>query len=129
MNAVNGFFLFSLASLFGGPAPEGDVYTVPTRDFRIPVQIDPARRAEVRQLHLYVSTDQGKTWKRAVTVRPTDEAFVYTAPRDGVYWFAVQTVDPKGRAEPADPRRAESMLKIHVDTSGKSTPAPVKERE
>ena len=38
-----------------------DAYPYKEHDFDIPIRIDPARKAEIRELHLYVSTDQGKT--------------------------------------------------------------------
>jgi hypothetical protein len=120
-------FLAALACLFGGPAPDGEVFTVTTREFKIPLQIAPEQLSQVSQLHLYVSADQGRTWKKTATARPSDEAFTYAAPRDGVYWFTVQVVDRQRRAEPAEPGRDGHVLKIAVDTARRSAPVRTKE--
>jgi RNA polymerase sigma factor (sigma-70 family) len=79
----------------------------------IPFRIDADR--DVRALHLYASEDRGSSWQLAAKASPTDQAFHFRAPQDGVYWFAVQTVDRAGRAEPPDPSKFLSQ-KICVDT-------------
>jgi beta-lactamase regulating signal transducer with metallopeptidase domain len=42
-----------------GPTP-GDVMVVNQRNFKIPINVDPARRDEIRQLKLFASGDEGK---------------------------------------------------------------------
>ena len=50
-----------------------------------PVKIDARRRAEVREAHLYVSFDKGKTWNLADRTTPDKDKFTYNAPADGEY--------------------------------------------
>src|SRR5437870_8100752 len=68
------------------------------RHFRIPYQTSPGQK--LKQLNLYVSADQGKTWQPSTTARPEDGAFRFLAERDGFFWFAVQTVDADGKPSP-----------------------------
>jgi hypothetical protein len=45
----------------------------------------------------------------------------YIAPRDGTFWFTVQTEDVFGRREPANVAGAAPLLKVCVDTSPPAT--------
>ena len=45
---------------------------------------------------LWVSDDQGATWEVASRVKPDKGSFVYRAPHDGEYWYAIRTVDARG---------------------------------
>ncbi len=56
--------LVCLASPPVSAPAEANVYTVQHRAFRVPVQVE-SRRNEIEQIVLFVSTDQGKTWKAA----------------------------------------------------------------
>jgi hypothetical protein len=85
--------------------------------FSIPLKIEPARRPEIRELRLFVSADQGRTWERVGQATPDKEGFAYTARADGMYWFSVAIVDQKGQQEPADVSRAPVGQKILVDTT------------
>src|SRR5437763_1343928 len=68
-----------------------------------PVMVDPERINEIKQIHLFVSWDRGKTWKKVTTVLPTQSSVRYTAERDGEAWFMVQAIDNKGKADPEKP--------------------------
>jgi hypothetical protein len=83
--------------------------------FRIPFSSDGNER-RWRQVQLYVSTEQGRNWRLQATAPPTDGGFNFTADRDGVYWFATQTVDLDGRAFPQAMDQAAPQLKVTVDT-------------
>jgi hypothetical protein len=83
--------------------------------FRIPFQAEPGDR-RLKQLQLYVSTDQGQTWQAVVTVTPDQRSFDYRAASDGLYWFAVRTFDLEGRAYPVSMEGARPGLKVFVDT-------------
>ena len=66
---------------------------------------------------LYVSTDNGKTYRQVSSASPDAERFHYQAPRDGMYWFSVQTVNAQGKREPAKVQGLPPELKVCVDTT------------
>src|SRR6266446_6177582 len=72
------------------------------RNFQIPLRIEEARRAEIKQVILWASVDGGKSWDQASTVTPDKEGFNYYAPGDGLYLFKLQVEDQKGKKQPAD---------------------------
>ncbi len=96
-----------------GPARD---YYLDSRDFEIPITINPSRRNEVQELTLYVSRDQGQTWELVAKKPPTERAFVYRAAADGPHWFVVQEEDRAHRLNPANPNRARPNQRIVVDT-------------
>ena len=57
-----------------------DVLITNQRSLSIPVNIQDARRAELRELVLYASNDQGRTWQQTAAVPPTQNAFTFNAP-------------------------------------------------
>jgi hypothetical protein len=84
--------------------------------FEIPIKVVEERRAEIKALELYCSTNLGKTWELVKTARPDDPSFPFTAPADGTYWFVVIVRDLQGRPEPASPYEAPVGQKILVKT-------------
>src|ERR1700681_3384510 len=100
--------LGGLVTLFSGLAiqervsaqgPPGDVTFSRYADFRIPFQPETGER-RLKQVQLFDSTDQGQTWQQVVVVEPERRHFDFHAPHDGLYWFAVRTVDLEGRQFP-----------------------------
>lgn len=85
------------------------------RSFRIPFNAGSGRQ-RLKQLQLYVSADQGRTWQPNATASPDQEHFVFLTDRDGYYWFTVQTLDVEGRAFPPAMDGATPTLKVVVDT-------------
>src|SRR5438093_1782603 len=83
------------------------------RQFRIPFQVGQPR---LKQLQLYVSSDQGKTWQPSATAPPDQGHFRFLSDRDGLFWFAVQTLDVDNRPYPATMDNALPSLKVIVDT-------------
>jgi RNA polymerase sigma factor (sigma-70 family) len=75
-------------------------YTVNAPKINIPIKVANKSRDNIQELNLYVSEDKGVTWKRAVTIGATMNAFPFNAPSDGVYWFKLQVVHKDGSAEP-----------------------------
>src|SRR4051812_24967536 len=102
--------------LLGGLVSAQDVKPVEidTRDFAIPVAVVPGRRNEVKELLLYVSEDEGKSWCLASRVPSDCKEFVFHAGKDGVYWFSVVVIDPQGRQEPKDVTKAPPGQKVLV---------------
>lgn len=96
-------------------AVDDDVTTLRTRRFALPLMLDPARQAEVARVHLCVSTDQGKNWKQAASVKPDAKELVFTAERDGLYWFAVQVQLQDGKTVP-ETADLKPLSKVLVDT-------------
>jgi hypothetical protein len=96
---------------------ERGVTEIQSRGFRIPFRIDPARVLKTDHVSLYVSEDRGKTWKRLQDRKPRDNEFTFVAPKDGLYWFAVQIVLQDGKAEPPAPDDFVPSLKVNVNTA------------
>ena len=112
-----------VALAFGSlaPAPQSGSTRAPLvpskqRAFRIPFNIDPADRPRYKQVQLWVSSDSGGRWDKVDTTTPDRPSFIFRAARDGEFWFAVRTVDTKGRLFPADDAEVEPNMKVLVDT-------------
>jgi hypothetical protein len=101
--------------------PASGVIFFQHRQFNIPFKND-ERNLNVVELRLYVSTDQGRNWKLSTRAAPDAKQFRFNAPQDGLYWFAVQTVDKQGSLQP----RAESDLKPNLKVIVDSTPPAVR---
>jgi polysaccharide biosynthesis/export protein len=98
-----------------------DVAFVRTRSFRIPFQVAQPPRG-LKQLVLFVSEDEGRTYRQAASAAPDESSFRFEAPHDGTYCFVVQTV-AADRIEPGDVTAAKPVLRVRVET--KVTPARV----
>ncbi|HZU35767.1 MAG TPA: hypothetical protein VFA18_07660, partial [Gemmataceae bacterium] len=70
----------------------------------------------LREVQLWSSTDQGKTWTPAGSVAPEAGFFSFTADRDGLFYFSVRTIDRDGRSYPSRMDTARPGLKVIVDT-------------
>lgn len=99
-----------------GQAP-ADVTPWNSPSMKIPIDYHPSKRAEIKELLLYVSPDQGVTWQQhAVGYPDKDSFFTFNAPADGIYWFNMVVVDKSGRREPADVYKVAPALKVLFDT-------------
>ncbi len=87
------------------------------RVFRIPIEVSAERTEAIKELRLFVSTDQGNTWTRVASVAPSQRSFTFRSRADGEYWFGLSYVDQSGRAEPEDMRQQTPGLKVVVDTA------------
>ncbi|MCI0743092.1 MAG: hypothetical protein L0Y72_29025 [Gemmataceae bacterium] len=85
-----------------------------SRQFRIPFNLPPDGR--YKQLLLFVSTDQGKSWQPSAAAPPEQKHFLFLADRDGYFWFAVQTVDLDKRLNPPTLEGVTPSLKVIIDT-------------
>lgn len=97
-------------------AGAGDAWHMNTGKFQIPIRIQASRRDEIKELQLYVSRDQGRTWDLVAKATPDKDNFPYYAPSDGTYWFSVAVVDQKGQQDPRDIMKAPVGQRIVVDT-------------
>jgi hypothetical protein len=111
--------LLLLGVLVGGPAraqtPSAKTFYSHDLLFKIPFETDPGER-RLQQIRLFVSSDQGKSWIPSGTVAPERHYFEFRAERDGLYWFALQTVDLEGRTYPMNLEGVAPGLKVYVDT-------------
>jgi hypothetical protein len=105
-----------LSSLLSASPAAADVWPINQRNLNIPIRVDPARRQEIKELILFCSSDQGKTWSQIAIASPDQSGFPFYAPADGVYWFSVCVVDQKGNREPPDIYKVPPSQKILVDT-------------
>ena len=115
-----GFFLILLPAILccelaSGQTVIGDISYTKQTSFRIPFQTDPSEK-RLKQVQLYYSTDQGQSWHPYTSVMPEQKFFDFTASADGVYWFAVRTVDADGRGNPLTMQGVRPGLKVCVDT-------------
>src|SRR5262245_59669982 len=110
----------ALVALNAGPIElPKDVCEIETRSFVMPVIYDTKRRDTIQQIHLFVSTDQGKTWKLHKSFKPDQEGVQYDAERDGVVWFALQIQCENARLEPSAVNKLEPGQKVFVNTAKK----------
>jgi hypothetical protein len=84
--------------------------------FQLPVRVDAAERARLREVLLFVKNGAQEPWALQQSVPPTHGNFIYQAPQDGEYWFSVVTVDSTGRQHPADVNAEPPGLIVVVDS-------------
>jgi hypothetical protein len=87
-------------------------YSTPSREVRIPIGSDPGHAAAYKELRLYYTRDDGKTWLLGATAKPTDTSFLFTAPDDGLYGFGVQIETTDGRLNP--PKTTALLLQYRI---------------
>jgi RNA polymerase sigma factor (sigma-70 family) len=93
------------------------VFYVSSRSLKIPVRVDPESRDQIAGISLLVSEDNGETWEQIDIQPATAKHFDFKAPRDGTYWFIVQTLDRQGRLAPENLNRVMPSLGVCVDTT------------
>lgn len=91
-------------------------YEIKTQQFAIPFLVDFDARERIEKILLFISEDKGKTWKRETDIKPSDHHIIYTAPHDGLYWFAVQSVLKDGKREPAKLDDLVPAMKVCVNS-------------
>jgi hypothetical protein len=88
-----------------------------SRRLKLPIRVDPAQAPRLRGLHLYSSTDEGRSWQRAASLPPSATDVDFFAPADGVYWFTISTVDLEGKETPEPSATMTPSVKVRVDTT------------
>lgn len=86
--------------------------------FRIPYKFDAQalQKMNAKELQLFLSTDQGRTWERTQSIAPDSGKFEFQAPADGNYWFAVRTLDGNNQLHPPG-QQLEPGLWVLVDAT------------
>jgi hypothetical protein len=122
--------VLTLACLFlTAGAPPAEVWPLNQESFELPFRIDEAQRAEIKEVLLFCSTDQGTTWTQVAVSTPDKTGFRYFAPTDGMYWFSVCVVDRQGKREPPDIYKSPPGQKVLVDTLKPNLRLTVTERQ
>jgi hypothetical protein len=107
--------LLTCALLMTGQAGGGPIHTN-LRSGSIPSKISPDRRADIREMQLYMSADQGKSWAPIDRITPDKGAFTYALQADGEFWFKVLIINQQGKSEPPDAFQGAVAMKLIVDT-------------
>jgi hypothetical protein len=97
------------------PVPPQLLYAA-KRQILIPFDPDPNEAHRVKQLQLYYSLDQGRSWRIGATAAPEQRKFNFLAEGDGLYYFAVQTTDQAGRTYPEKLENLTAALRVVIDT-------------
>src|SRR5947209_3383311 len=108
----------ALGIALAAPPCDQDVFTVKDRNLTIPIRVNAERTAEICEMRLFVSNDQGKTWAQSDVAKPGLDSFAYSAPGDGLYWFTLQVIGKNGQAEPAEPSTSVPHLKVRIESPG-----------
>jgi hypothetical protein len=101
-----------------GQAPvQPQILYAKQRNIAIPFDPDPAQAYRLKQLQLYYSTDQGRSWHQGATAAPDQRKFNFVATTDGLHWFAVQTTDLNGHSFPEKMEGITPALRVVIDTA------------
>src|SRR5262249_3498564 len=84
--------------------------------FKIPLKkIEERDRARLKEVQLYVRQGASGKWDMVAHAPPTQTEFIYQAPGDGEYWFAVAAVDLSGRMSPTDLAHEPPGIVVIID--------------
>lgn len=101
------------ASPLDPPPTDPKRLTTNLRGFGVPFKID-ANDGAFIEVQLYLSTDQGKSWRFYGRQKTNQEEFAFQAEEDGEYWFALKTLNRDRQLLPSGDPQPE--LKIIVDS-------------
>ena len=98
-------------------AQKSTIYTGKS-EFGIPFRVDSVARKQQKsqEVRLYVSSDQGELWKLHAAIPIDNGPFTWESKSDGEYWFAVRTVDGRGKLHPNTKQPLKPELQVIVDT-------------
>ncbi len=110
-----GTFAKAIVCMALGQAP-GDVVFSNSRAQKVEANFPESRRAEIRELILYASQDQGESWAQVSKINPDQREFAFALPVDGAFWLRVAVVNRAGKQEPENLYRVQPNWKLTVDT-------------
>ena len=79
--------------------PVGEPKYLADQKLTVPIRVNSA--GAIKEMHLFVSTDQGRIWTEAGVAKPEQTGFPFFAPNDGLYWLTMIVVDTNNRRVPA----------------------------
>ncbi len=107
--------LFGFADVSVQAAARSEIITS-RRQFSIPFRFDQQelKRLNAQKVHLFLSRDQGRSWKQVATAELSESQFLFQPDSDGDYWFSVAVSDAEQVMHP-EPSLNPPGLKIVVD--------------
>ncbi|MEO1525400.1 MAG: hypothetical protein AAFX06_08185 [Planctomycetota bacterium] len=93
----------------GGVRRTADLPVLKKRKLKIPFTANAETSGRVR---LYVSTDQGASWRVGAEQPPEGNELLFEGTEDGEHWFALSTADP------VDPATLAAQQKVLIDSLG-----------
>jgi hypothetical protein len=116
MNIALSAFLLVLSPF----APEHDVLVTRVGKFRLPLGLPEEETAKYVSYRNWVSIDRGTTWKLHSAINDPGKGFDFVAPKDGCYWFVLQTVSEDGIITPPKVENAKHAdLKVYVNVANR----------
>ncbi len=97
-------------------AQQGDVLISNQRLLRVPINFKDSLRNNLRDLLLFASWDQGRTYQQVAKVAPDKNEFVFEATNDGVCWLKVAVIDRQGKQIPDNIQQGRPDSIIVIDT-------------
>src|SRR5262249_12760988 len=114
---VAALLLVSTAVFSDPPEIESDVDEIQSRSFVLPLQKSQDDKERLASIRIYVSQDKGKTWQQVADCTPKNARVVYSAAKDGIYWFALQTLAKDGTTDPPDVDKLSPGRKVYVTST------------
>jgi hypothetical protein len=99
-----------------GQVPSDVVYTNQA-NHRLNVDFSKAQRAAIKEVRLFASPNQGRTWDLISSIAPDKGFFVFNAPGDGYYWLRVASVNQQDVQEPPNIQVGPPDQKMVIDTA------------
>ena len=110
-----GTLTMALMWLVLGQGPD-DALISNQRTLRVPINFQDALRNNLRDLLLFASWDQGRTYQQVAKVAPDKNEFVFEAVNDGVCWLRVAVIDRQGKQIPENILQGRPDRIIIIDT-------------
>src|SRR5688572_4491918 len=104
----------SMCLLLGQVADDG--FFMNQRAMTIPINFQDGRRAELREILLFASWDQGRSYQQVAAVKPDKNAFAFEALNDGICWLRVVVINRLGKQEPDNIQEGPPVHKLIIDT-------------
>jgi hypothetical protein len=109
------WMVFSAIFGSGIAADDNSVCRIERRHFEVPIRMLPEAVVKWKEFQMYVSSDRGKTWEKFASVEAAASVNVpFTAPCDGIYWFAILLVAKDGTTDPPDLKGLSAGQKVQV---------------
>ena len=118
--SASSFVLTLVALVLGQPGtPTGSLPPfeyVNERAVNVPLRLDPARQAEIKEILLFISQDEGANWNLTTKARPEQKDITFSVTNDGIYWLRLATIDRFGKQTPENPKTVPPNARFVIDT-------------